>query len=242
MWAVRQRQVPKVRSSSKKIQEMVDSEKIHLFSFSIYWHQNEKAAEPKWDKLSWRKNKNGHLWGFLWGHKPAWMAISAKVTLFYSIFPCFKGFSWAMFSFLLLRISTSKQMSSLQPGTFFLSFFLESSYHLQGVIELHDLDSCNHPESVGWSLLHICQYHWLHKLRYSIQTEKMLSDWVIWILLVNQIIFLGTVTQLESSTEPLDDVFFPSVNICEAIKIMFFFYCKTKPDTLCIFIFISVHK
>ena len=170
------------------------------------------------------------------------MAISAKVTLFYSIFPCFKGvvFSSGQWSLSFQNINIKANVTS--PGTFSLSFFSESSSHLQGVIQLHDLDSCDHPESAGWSLLHICQYHWLHKLRYSIQTEKMLSDWVIWILLVNQIIFLGTVTQLESSTEPLDDVFFPSVNICEAIKIMIFFFCNTKPDTLCIFIFISVHK
>ena len=148
-----------------------------IYFFFIHWYQNEKAAEPKWDKLSWRKNKNGHLWGFLWGHKPAWMAISAKVTLFYSIFPCFKGFvffQWAMSCFILLRSSNINiKANVISPWTFSLSFFLESSYHLQGVIQLHDLDSCNHPESVGWSLLHICQYHWLHQLRCSIQAGKM---------------------------------------------------------------------
>ena len=67
----------------------------------------------------------------------------------------------------------------------------------------------------------------------------MSFNWVILKLLINQIIFLGTVTQLESSTEPLDDVFFPSVNICEIIKIFIFFCWKTKPNTLHFYFYFS---
>ena len=149
-------------------------EKLHLIFFFNLLTSNDKATEPKWDKVSWRKNKNGHLWGFLWGHKPAWMAISAKVTLFYSIFPCSKGFVFSSgqcsLSFFLEYQHQSKCHFS---GDIFSFILLRIFLPPQGVIQLHDLDSCNHPESVGWSLLHICQYHWLHKLRYSIQTGKM---------------------------------------------------------------------
>ena len=104
----------------KKIRKLlILKKKLHLTFFLIYWHQNDKATEPKWDKVSWRKNKNGHLWGFLWGHKPTWMAISAKVTLFYSIFPCFKGF-----------VFSSGQCSL----SFFLEYQHQSKCHFSGDI------------------------------------------------------------------------------------------------------------